>query len=70
MQAMTNKELEYVIDSMSNEDLLMKTCAAATAVSTHPELKQCFQQMTNMHQTNYNTLLQALQQHQSVAPMN
>jgi len=70
MQAMTNKELEYVIDSMSNEDLLMKTCAAAAAVSTQTELKQCFQQMTNMHQTNYNTLLQALQQHQSVAPMN
>lgn len=70
MQAMTNKELEYVIDSMSNEDLLMKSCAAAAAVSTHPQVKSCLEQMTNTHQTNYNTLLQALQQHQSVAPMN
>ena len=70
MQPMTNKELEYLIDSMSNEDMLMKSSAAAAAASTKPELKQCFEQMTNMHQTNYNTLLQALQQHQSVAPMN
>lgn len=70
MQAMTNKELEYTIDSMSNEDMQMKSCAAAAAVSTNPELKRCFEQLTMMHQTNYNTLLQALQQHQSVAPMN
>jgi len=70
MQPMTNKELEYVIDSMSNEDLLMKTSAAAAAASTHPEVKRCCEQMTKLHQTNYNTLMQALQQHQSVAPMN
>ena len=70
MQAMTNKELDYVIDSMSNEDSLMKPSAAAAAISTHPEVKRCLEQMTNMHQTNCNTLLQALQQHQAVAPLN
>ncbi|GIP17041.1 hypothetical protein J40TS1_26830 [Paenibacillus montaniterrae] len=70
MQAMTNKELEYVIDSMSNEDLLMKTCAAAAAVSTHPAVKSCCEAMVHTHQANYNTLLQSLQQHQTIAPMN
>jgi hypothetical protein len=70
MQAMTNKELEYVIDSMSNEDLQMKTCAAAASVSTHPAIKSYCETMLRTHQASYNTLLQSLQQHQSIAPMN
>lgn len=70
MQAMTNKELEYVIDSMSNEDMQIKTCAAAAAASTHPAVKSCCEAMVKTHQANYNTLLQSLQQHQSIAPMN
>lgn len=68
MQPMSNKELEYVIDSMSNEDLLLRQTAAVAALSTHPALKSSCQAMVQTHQANYNTLLSALQQHQPIAP--
>jgi len=70
MQPMTNKELEYLIDSMSNEDLQIKFCAAAIAEATNPAINDYCESMLKTHQANYQTLLQALQQHQSVAPMN
>lgn len=69
MQPMSSKELEYIIDSMSNEDLLMRQTAAAAAIATHPQLKSCCDAMVQTHQANYNTLMKSLEQHQSVAPM-
>lgn len=70
MQPMTGKELEYVADSMSNEDLLLRQTAAVIAVSTHPVLKSCCESMLQTHQANYNVLLSSLQQHQPIAPVN
>ena len=69
MQPMSSKELEYVIDSISNEDLLLRQCAAVVAVATHPALKSCCEAMVQTHQDNYNTLMKSIEQHQAVAPI-
>jgi hypothetical protein len=68
MQAMTAKELEYVADSMSNEDLLIKQCAVAAATMTNVQLQQACSHMVNVHTQHYNTLLNAVQQHLAMAP--
>lgn len=68
MQPMTAKELEYIADSMSNEDLLIKQCAATAATATNPQLQQICTHMVDVHMQHYSTLLNALQQKQSVAP--
>ncbi|RED63846.1 hypothetical protein [Cohnella lupini] len=68
MQAMTAKELEYVADSMSNEDLLIKQCAVAAATITNVQLQQACSHMVDVHTQQYTTLLNAIQQHQSMAP--
>lgn len=68
MQAMSNKELEYITDSMSNEDLLMKQCAAVVSAATKPAIRDCCTQMIAMHQQHYDSLLHAIQHHQGAAP--
>ncbi|MFD2116568.1 hypothetical protein ACFSTH_07205 [Paenibacillus yanchengensis] len=69
MNALTAKEVEYIVDSMSNEDLLMKQCTATAMQTMDPNLKSVCEQMVTSHQNHYNTLLQCLEQHVSVAPM-
>lgn len=68
LQPMTAKELEYVADSMSNEDLLIKQCAAVVATATTPAIRNCCSQMINMHQQHYDSLMHAIQHHQQMAP--
>jgi len=68
VQAMTAKELEYVADSMSNEDLLIKQCAVAAATMTNAQLQQACSHMVDVHTQHYGTLLNTIQQHQSMAP--
>ena len=69
MQPMSSKELEYVIDSISNEDLLLRQTAAVVTLSTHPALKSCCESMVKTHQDNYNILMKSIEQHQAVAPI-
>jgi hypothetical protein len=68
MQAMTCKELEYVADSMSNEELLIKQCAVAAATISNMQIKQACTHMLDVHTQHYGTLLSCIQQHQSMAP--
>ncbi|MFC4304975.1 hypothetical protein [Cohnella boryungensis] len=68
MQAMTAKELEYIADSMSNEDLLIKQCAVAAATITNAQLQQACSHMVSVHTQHYSMLMNTLQQHQSIAP--
>ncbi|MFD1953671.1 hypothetical protein ACFSL6_05620 [Paenibacillus thailandensis] len=68
MQPITGKELEYIVDSMSNEDLLMKQCAALAATTGNQALRQLSLQMIQTHQQHYQTLLNSIQQHQNLAP--
>lgn len=68
MQPMTAKEMEYVVDSISNEDLLIKQCAVVAVSATNPLLKQTCGQMIQTHQQHVQMLLQSIQQHQQFAP--
>ncbi|GIP27990.1 hypothetical protein J23TS9_31200 [Paenibacillus sp. J23TS9] len=68
MQAITGKELEYIVDSISNEDLLIKQCAATAATSQNPTIQQACQQYIRSMDHHLEMLVQALQQHQSLAP--
>ena len=68
MKPMTAKELEYVADSMSNEDLLMKQCTVLATGTSNQALKSLANQMIQTHQQHYNTLLQSIHQHENMAP--
>jgi len=68
MQPISAKELEYLVDSMSNEDLLMKQCAVAAATVSNQALRQQCMQLQQTHQQHYDMLMQALAQHQQLAP--
>ncbi|MGO4543357.1 hypothetical protein AB4Z29_00975 [Paenibacillus sp. 2TAB23] len=68
IQPMTGKELEYIADSMSNEDAQIKSCAALAATGTTPALKSLATQMIQTHQQHYDSLLHAISHHQQMAP--
>ncbi|MBD2848443.1 hypothetical protein IDH44_24945 [Paenibacillus sp. IB182496] len=68
MQPVTGKELEYVVDSMSNEDLLMKQCAVAAVSATNPALRAMCASMQQVHEQHYQALVSKLEQHQQMAP--
>ena len=68
MQPISAKELEYLVDSMSNEDLLMKQCAVTAATASNQMLREQCLQLQHMHQQHYDALLHTLQQHQQMAP--
>ncbi|MFS0723308.1 hypothetical protein [Paenibacillus sp. 1P07SE] len=68
MKPITAKELEYLVDSMSNEDLLMKQCAVTAATASNQDLRHQCLQLQVMHQQHYDALLHALEQHQQMAP--
>ncbi|MGM9926088.1 MAG: hypothetical protein ACI35R_17720 [Bacillus sp. (in: firmicutes)] len=68
MEPLTAKELEYIADSMSNEDLLIKQCVATIAHTQNIAVKQICQQLIGQHSQHYQGLLTLLQQHTAVAP--
>ncbi|MBB6731118.1 hypothetical protein [Cohnella zeiphila] len=65
---LTAKELEYIADSMSNEDLMIKQCTAGAAICTNPQIQQVLNHQAQVHTQHYQSLLQCLQMHQSLAP--
>ncbi|MCR8843815.1 hypothetical protein NQ117_08955 [Paenibacillus sp. SC116] len=68
MQPLTSKELEYVVDCLTNEDLLLKQCAAAASQTSNHAVYQFLAQEANAHQQHYNMLHESLQQHVQLAP--
>lgn len=68
LQALTGKELEYLVDSLSNEDLLIKQNAVMAASASNQALKQIGMQMIQTHQQHTQMLLHAIGQHQQLAP--
>lgn len=68
LQPITGKELEYIADSMSNEDLMIKQCTAGAAECSNPQIKQVLDHQAQVHTQHYQTLLSLLQQHQPLAP--
>ncbi|AZN42839.1 hypothetical protein [Paenibacillus albus] len=69
LQALTGKELEYLVDSISNEDLLIKQNAVMAESATNIALRQIGQQMIQTHKQHVQMLLQSMSQHQQLAPM-
>ncbi|GIO42663.1 MULTISPECIES: hypothetical protein [Paenibacillus] len=68
MQALSGKELNYIADSIANEDMLIKMCAAAVQISTHPQITQAVTQHIQAHEQHMDKLRDALKQHQPLAP--
>ncbi|MFD0588452.1 hypothetical protein ACFQZE_10600 [Paenibacillus sp. GCM10027627] len=68
LQPLTAKELEYIADSMSNEDLLIKQNAALVSIGTTPALRELSTQFIQLHQQHYDSLLHAISHHQQIAP--
>ena len=68
MQPLTGKEMEYIVDSMSNEELLLKQCAAACATTSNQAIKQTCESELKVHEQHLNNLMNLLQQHEQVAP--
>ncbi|MBU8878501.1 hypothetical protein BGM26_05795 [Bacillus sp. FJAT-29790] len=68
MLPLTAKEMEYIVDSMSNEDLLTKQCVSTGTQSMNVQVKTLCNQLINQHQQHYQDLMALLQQHQTMAP--
>ncbi|WP_440118067.1 hypothetical protein [Paenibacillus sp. QZ-Y1] len=68
MQPLSPKELNYIADSISNEELLLKQCAATASITHNPQIQQALNQYVRSHEQHLNTLVNALQHHQSIAP--
>lgn len=68
LQPLTTKELNYIADSIMNEDLLIKQSAAAAAVSQNANVQQALSQYIQAHQQHLQLLTNTLKEHQSIAP--
>lgn len=68
MQALSGKELEYIADSISNEDLLIKQLAATAGTTQNQSVHGICIQQIQSHTRHMDTLIQLLHQHQQYAP--
>lgn len=68
MQPLTSKELDYIVDCISNESSLAKHCAATAASIQNPSVQQALLGFMHKHENHMDTLIQTLQSHQSIAP--
>ncbi|ASA20009.1 hypothetical protein [Paenibacillus donghaensis] len=68
MQGLSGKELEYIADSISNEDLLIKQLAATVGSTQNSDVRQICMQHIQSHTQHMESLTQLLQQHQQYAP--
>jgi hypothetical protein len=62
MQTPTAKELEYIVDSMSNEELMLKQCAAVASITTNPGVRSLCQAQVQTHEQHLHTLMNVLHQ--------
>ncbi len=68
MQALSGKELEYIADSISNEDLLIKQLAATAGTTQNQTVQQICVRQIQSYTQHMNSLIQLMQQHQQYAP--
>ncbi|MBW4085437.1 hypothetical protein [Paenibacillus sp. S150] len=68
MQALSGKEVEYIADSISNEDLLIKQLAATAGSTQNSTVHQICTQQIQSHTQHMDALVQLLHQHQQYAP--
>lgn len=70
MQPLTAKELEYIVDSMSNEELLLKQCAVVASITSNSSIQNQFLNQVQTHEQHLHSLMNVLQQSQTTAPQN
>ncbi|ACX67330.1 hypothetical protein MHI43_25840 [Paenibacillus sp. FSL H8-0457] len=68
LQPLTSKELDYIVDCISNETMLAKHCAATAAASQNPAIQQALLGFVKRHEQHLDMLVNSLQTHSSVAP--
>ncbi|GGF85216.1 spore coat protein [Paenibacillus aceti] len=68
MKPLSGKELDYISDSLSNENMLIKLCAAAKSVSANPQISQVMGQHLQMHEQHTHQMIEMMKQHQQMAP--
>lgn len=68
MQPLTGKELDYISDSISNEDLLVKQLAATAGSTQNPTVRQICMKHIQSHSQHLDELTKLIQQHQQFAP--
>lgn len=68
MQPLTTKELNYISDSITNENLLIKQCAVTAASTQNSIIQQACISYIHSLDNHVDQLVQSLQQHQQLAP--
>ncbi|SDF83747.1 hypothetical protein SAMN04488542_11838 [Fontibacillus panacisegetis] len=56
MQPLSSKELNYIADSIANEDSLIKLCTAAASVCTNAQIGQELSEHIQCHEKHLQTL--------------
>ncbi|MNP13353.1 hypothetical protein D3C76_1056320 [compost metagenome] len=67
MQPLSSKELNYISDSIANEETLIKLCTAAASVCSNAQIGQELSEQIQCHEKHMQTLISCLQQHQTLA---
>ncbi|GAE05696.1 hypothetical protein [Paenibacillus sp. JCM 10914] len=68
LEPLSSKELDYIMDCISNETMLAKHCAATAAATQNPAIQQALLGFVNRHEQHLDMLVNSLQAHSSVAP--
>lgn len=68
MKPLSGKELDYIADSLSNENMLIKLCATARSVSANAQISQIIDQHLQVHEQHTHQMMKMLEQHQQIAP--
>lgn len=68
MQPLTSKELDYIVDCISNESMLAKHCAATAASTQNKSLQQALMSFVQRHEQHLNELVGSLEAHKGMAP--
>lgn len=68
MQPLTQKELGYIADSLTNESLLIKECLTAASQTQNHSVQTLCSQLADRHMQHYAHLMSVMQQHQQMAP--
>lgn len=68
MQPISGKELNYISDSVANEEALIKLCVAAASACSNAQIGQEIKEHIESHENHLHTLIDCLRQHQPLAP--
>lgn len=61
MQGISAKELSYIADCMSNEEILLKQCAAVASITSNPAVRNQALNQLHTHEQHLHTLMNTLQ---------